>query len=461
MLLGVFLTWRTVQSQHNQSELVPTQHLSAPASTTPGKFLGSASCSARGCHGGIEPRHDGSVEQNEYTRWVLDDPHSRAFDVLNSKRSLKMAKMIGLSSSPAESERCLVCHSSPKSEKAPSPHNLDNERLMGIGCEACHGPSSGWLDAHTERDWNRSTSRETKQQRGMTLLGEPDGFAKACVGCHVGAPATLGMPERNVDHDLIAAGHPRLAFEFDAFMDHMPAHWSKKCAAARVPDFETRGWLVGQTHIVVSSLELLQARNSAVPRSWPEFAEYDCFACHHGLSDKVGAAKANRLGAPPGSLPWCEWPYLIADKLDSPPSLKQSLAKLKAAMEKPFSDQKNVAELTAAALVEAKKWERAVIASKNDPAAWRARMALLTKAPDQDTGMSWDASAQVYYGLAALAGSKPEPKVQSLLDELAKTLAFPVVPAEEAFWDSPRHFDSALFEGKLTLLRQEMAKSKE
>jgi hypothetical protein len=31
-----------------------------------------------------------------------------------------------------------------------------------------------------------------------------------------------------VDHDLIAAGHPRLNFEFNAYFESLPAHWDRR-----------------------------------------------------------------------------------------------------------------------------------------------------------------------------------------------------------------------------------------
>ena len=40
---------------------------------------------------------------------------------------------------------------------------------------------------------------------------------------------------------------------------------------------------------------------------WPEFAEYDCFACHHDLRDRAWRRDPVRFGKrPPGSLAWNE-----------------------------------------------------------------------------------------------------------------------------------------------------------
>jgi len=39
------------------------------------------------------------------------------------------------------------------------------------------------------------------------------------MSCHV------GTPEKRVDHEMIAAGHPDLTFELDTFSAVMPRHW--------------------------------------------------------------------------------------------------------------------------------------------------------------------------------------------------------------------------------------------
>src|ERR1043166_283979 len=50
------------------------------ASATP--FVGTPSCSARGCHGSIEPDADPArCQQNEYTQWMRD-LHADAFRTL-------------------------------------------------------------------------------------------------------------------------------------------------------------------------------------------------------------------------------------------------------------------------------------------------------------------------------------------------------------------------------------------
>jgi hypothetical protein len=79
---------------------------------------------------------------------------------------------------------------------------------------------------------------------------------------------------------MIAAGHPDLVFDLEAFSATMPRHW--RVLPEADPDAPVRGFIVGQLVHLRSSLERV-ARRVKGP-TWPEYAELDCFACHHSLT---------------------------------------------------------------------------------------------------------------------------------------------------------------------------------
>src|SRR5687768_16978224 len=132
---------------------------------------GTASCSARGCHGRIEPLsgvdadNAGSL-RNEYTLWLLGDPHVRAFSVLSEPRSREIARRLGMvdaggKPNPFEQERCLACHTNPSVARAAHGSEAFNERSFGVGCESCHGSATRWLGPHTNVDfWRKLTPGE-------------------------------------------------------------------------------------------------------------------------------------------------------------------------------------------------------------------------------------------------------------------------------------------------------------
>jgi len=66
---------------------------------------------------------------------------------------------------------------------------------------------------------------------------------------------SCGDDKRNVDHELIAAGHPDLVFELDTFTAILPPHW-------RISQDEGGGkdWVVGQAVALRESLKRLARR---------------------------------------------------------------------------------------------------------------------------------------------------------------------------------------------------------
>jgi hypothetical protein len=96
--------------------------------------------------------------------------------------------------------------------------------------------------------------------------------------CHVGPSDEAGTPQV-VDHDLIAAGHPRLAFEFHSYFESKPAHWNRHTIEALQPgEFHFRSWLAGQTAQAEQQRKLVPESGVA------DFSQLDCVACHHALA---------------------------------------------------------------------------------------------------------------------------------------------------------------------------------
>ena len=89
-------------------------------------------------------------------------------------------------------------------------------------------------------------------------------MAKVCARCHVGSPASGGLPLCDVDHDLIAAGHPLLSFEFSAYQATIPPYWVEKGINAG-GDYSVRSWAVGQAVTARAALTLLEDR-AVAPR---------------------------------------------------------------------------------------------------------------------------------------------------------------------------------------------------
>ena len=237
--------------------------LAAPLAAQQGQFVGVAACANSGCHGATLPLQASRVLQNEYYTWLNSDRHARAYNVLFNDLSARIVKNMHLRKKAYQESLCLDCHSTnvPVSKVA---GKIDLED--GVQCEACHGPAGGWRGEHTEAGW----THEQSVARGMIDLRDLRIRAHGCDHCH------LGGAEKEVDHELIASGHPLLAFELDNYSETMPAHWTARKETHGVP-----AWAVGQAMAFRDSLTNL-ARHARGDK-WPEFSDMSCANCHHSL----------------------------------------------------------------------------------------------------------------------------------------------------------------------------------
>ena len=255
-----------------------------PVSAQEARYVGPGSCSATACHGSVQARQQTKVLQNEYSTWVLQDKHARAWNVLNNSVSQRIAQILGPASlgaaDAAHAPKCLVCHALYASNAERAREFDIND---GVSCENCHGPSSQWLGPHTARDWphEKSVAMGMYDTKNLRLRTEK------CLTCH------LGTAEKYVDHEMIAAGHPDLVFELDSFQAVEPVHWLEKIPghpeqADKDPLLGVRQWSVGQAVQLRESMNRLTRRVKGTEGKkgmvWPEYGELDCFACHHSLT---------------------------------------------------------------------------------------------------------------------------------------------------------------------------------
>ena len=382
----------------------------------PWALVGSPTCSARSCHGAIEPERDENdlrkCWQNEYTQWA-DDPHANAYRVLFEKCSQDIAKLLGLKNAH-EAPRCLACHAAPMLAELPKDDPLVvTEKQFGVGCESCHGSASKWLHEHTSKIWRDKSVDEKWEQYRMVPVGDPVRRARACAGCHVGAPpAKDGLEPRDVNHDLIGAGHPRLTFEMGAFQANMHPHWRPQ--DKRSPDEkkkaipESRLWTAGQFASAEAALEHLIYRANDNKLPWPELAEFDCYACHHFLREPSWRQTADLRGRSrkPGQAAWGSWyfalPRYLSEKKDAE---HKALAKFAASIQL-GTKRETAAREAAKALTTLRK-----LAKDFEKANAFNRIQAVIKAEKGEIAESWDSAEQLYLALHAL---KPTPELSRI-----------------------------------------------
>ena len=266
-----------------EAAAVPLPYRSADTS------MGVVNCANSICHGSVQPIKESDVLQTEYVTWSRVDKHSRAFKVLSNEQSQRIARNLGLAKPANQEKICLDCHA----------HNvpvaLRGERFKfddGVSCEACHGPSGRWLQSHDEQ----GATHANNLKAGLFPTDDPVARAQLCLSCH------FGNADRFVTHRMMGAGHPRMSFELDTFTVVEPAHfkpdsdWEKR---KRIWD-GVKVWAIGQALIVRETMDVLVDPKRGRDGLFPELVLFDCYACHHPMSDKRWVPRVAGLG--PGAV---------------------------------------------------------------------------------------------------------------------------------------------------------------
>lgn len=262
-----------------------------------GGHVGVASCAGSTCHGRMEG--DGKiVRQDELMRWqepsTPGGAHSRAFSVLQGTRGRQIAATLGIGD-PGSAPMCLGCHATPTSGTRGAKFLTRD----GVGCEACHGGASSWISSH----YDTKATHASNVAKGMIPLDEPMARASVCLDCHFGSAGEGQF----VTHRIMAAGHPRIAFELDLFST-LTQHWNEDQDYAdrkRRAD-SVRMWAVGQAMAVNRALSLYQMPTRGAEGVFPEFYFFDCHSCHRRIYDQVDRVKtweANPGRAIPSGMP--------------------------------------------------------------------------------------------------------------------------------------------------------------
>ena len=447
----------------------------AIAADTPPKLVGSASCATAACHGGLAGH---KFVGSEFPIWSARDPHSRAYSVLRNDLSRQMAEQLKLPKPGHESAVCLNCHSPATSTDSKWSSISDRAPLAGVDCEQCHGPAERWLIPHVREQW-KTRSVEDKRGFGYQDLSDVLTRANLCADCHVGSPG------RDVNHDLIAAGHPRLFFELSTFHANLPKHWPSEIDAARHPVLpfgstksgqsgsllEAKLWAVGQVVAAQRSLELLSHRAALAkdaPTKWPELAEWNCFACHHDLQSAGWWQGRDPSNRPRGKFAWNSWPYAMLEPLarqtrgPDVSSADSAMARLRSHFSKPLLPAEAISRDAAAAAKSLRVWAERLNqtdpmpAPLNDLSGQRGlgqteskeyllspeMLDKLTRALVADEGQrlisrDWDSATQLFLSLGALQQATIATRVestpreterdrliQSVLDSMNETLNF-------------------------------------
>ncbi len=312
-----------------RGEQAGPQRAQATPLPSPSPYIfGARDCA--GCHD--QGRHstytkderDGMIcRMDEFAVFNARDPHKLAHAALTGARGRQMTKLLG--TEVAQLDACLNCHSVADRGIISQHYTRETD---GVTCVACHGADSRWVEKHPETGndkWCLLDRKVKERDYGMTNLWDPVRRTEVCASCHIGNHAQGKV----ITHAMYAAGHPPLSsFEAAAFGDSQPPHWEsgreKLSAPGRAKRLNPRPdpKNLEQTQLVVAgglvvfreSMRLFAAQASARnPEPSPDFAQFDCQACHHDLQSAAiepwrqtrrHASAQGRPGSP-------EWPLAL------------------------------------------------------------------------------------------------------------------------------------------------------
>jgi hypothetical protein len=291
---------------------------------------------------------------------------------------------------------------------------------------------------YRDPSWRKHSREDKEHFKGMDDLWNPVTRAAKCISCHLGKPSE----DKVLTHAMLAAGHPPLpGIEVFTFSQAMPRHWEYlgeklKRLGKMKPEVQKairRSFDLGRlehTELVAVSgpvllretLTLLLARvdpQGKMNCPWPEFASFDCSACHHDLKTP-GWRRARAGGRPSGRPPVPSWPTALvglgvgaADPKKAPVRLQEFELKLRdlqdAITVKPFGDRCKTVEAANALIA----WADPIIADLGRVKIDRASaLGLLDRTIEQARCRKpdYDTAQQLYWAYRAIF-EELEPKV--------------------------------------------------
>ena len=157
---------------------------------------------------------------------------------------------------------------------------------------------SNWLSSHYNLP---AVSHEDSIAAGLYPTEKVKDRADLCLSCHV------GNKDKFATHRIMAAGHPRLSFELDTFMElwrtagrqphyRVDADYSERKETAS----HSYNWAMGLLHEGRQRLALIIDGRILGDGMFPELALYDCHACHRSMKTVQWRRLARHGNAGPG-----------------------------------------------------------------------------------------------------------------------------------------------------------------
>jgi len=242
----------------------------------------------------------------------------------------------------------------------------------------------------------------------------------------------VGGKDRDMNHDIIAAGHPALYFDMAVYHEAYPKHWRDKDQDQ--PNFRSQLWLAGKIASADAELELLESRAcKTLPVSvWPELSNYQCNSCHVTLSGlPKPASELNRDIVIRGRAPVRNWNLSGIDVLSSSSifaksELSETLDSLRELLHSTNPDAKLVATRTQQLRLRLFK----TLAENGKPTlpVWsrQKQVALSIRLlHDSEGSNSWETAAGAYTASWATYPMRSSEELEAAMKNMRSGLLFP------------------------------------
>lgn len=180
--------------------------------------LGTSVALAQGKYATLGPSGCGVGQNNCHAaenKQMIDKHKNSVDDIADNEDARKYAELSGIGAANflKGTSRCMECHGTIITGKE------GKEVEEGVSCESCHGPGSGYKDAHAEGPKGAPGSVRPGYTKSLPLglkdLKTPEVLADACIRCHL-----------ITDQKIVAAGHPDGAkFNYKSGMKSVAKHW--------------------------------------------------------------------------------------------------------------------------------------------------------------------------------------------------------------------------------------------
>ncbi len=429
--------------------------------------LSITGCMTTACHGSNLP--DAKNWQRAGKIWFDTDPHARAYTSLLTETSSRIvSRLANKELIPTSDEyrevlnaRCISCHS--------NENVSESQRVLGVDCQVCHGSADAWGSEHYSSEW-KSLGKNRFDGTDRINVESIAGRAKVCASCHVGElDRKMGQSsgrDREVDHRLMAAGHPPMYFEFESYLRRYPVHWDTKDEPVSLGSkFGIERWRVGKITTAIAKLKLLAARaerstsKSTQAADWPELTEYSCTSCHHSLVQpswrRARESNSNTLAN------WDDWTVSQLDcavRDQSIDELNSQLTRLKESVEVSTPEPAQVAMIAASL----KKWLEMELDHVSSPSENSDEMMVLklkSRMESVDRLQNWESATQWYLATRVLAegigilGSKAP---VSFVKEDPFVNPGTWLPTASNEFDAPKNFDPDMLNDYSTDLKRQL-----